>query len=81
MCDLSGRLFSVPPVTTGERVRRRIARKLLVWRLAPASLPAPPRDLTTHVGTSLERRAPRQRTPRVRSDRTISVSDHVWVSM
>ena len=29
----------------------------------------------------LERRAPRQRTPRVRSDRVISVSDHVWVSM
>ena len=28
MCDLSGRLFNVPPVTMGERVRRRIVRKL-----------------------------------------------------
>ena len=27
-CDLSGRLFSVPPVTMGERVRCRIVRKL-----------------------------------------------------
>ena len=81
ICDLSGRLFNVPPVTMGERVRRRIVRELPVWRPAPANPPAPPRDLTTHVGTSLERRAPRQRTPRVRSDRVISVSDHVWVSM
>ena len=81
MCDLSGRLFNVPPVTLGERVKRRIVRKLPMWRPAPANPPAPSRDLTTHVGTSLERRAPRQRTPRVRSDRVISVSDHVWVSM
>ena len=81
MCDLSGRLLNVPPVTMGERVRRRIVRKLLVWRPAPANPPTPSRDLTTHVGTSLERRAPRQRTPRVRSDRVISVSHHVWVSM
>ena len=80
MCDLSGRLFTVPPVTMGERVRRRFVRKLPVWRAAPANPPAPSRDLTTHVGASLERRA-RQRTPRVRSDRVISVSDHVWVSM
>ena len=28
MCDLSGRLINVPPVTLGERVRRRIVRKL-----------------------------------------------------
>ena len=77
MCDLSGRLSNVPPVTMGERVRRRIVRKLPVWRPAPANPPAPSRDLTTHVGTSLERR----RTPRVRSDRVISVSGHVWESM
>ena len=81
MCDLSGRLFSVPPMTQGERVIRRIVRKLPSWRPAPANPPTPSRDLTTHVGTSLERRAPRQRTPRVRSDRVISASDHVWVSM
>ena len=31
LCDLSGRLFSVPPVTMGDRVRRRIVRKLSVW--------------------------------------------------
>ena len=77
MCDLSGRLFNVPSVTVGERVRRRIVRKLPVWRPAPANPPTPSRDLTTHVGTSLERR----RTPRVRSDRVLSVSDHVWVSL
>ena len=79
MSDLSGRLFNVPPVTLGERVKRRMVRKLPMWRPAPANPPTPSRDLTTHVGTSLERRAPRQRTPRVRSD-VISVSDHVWVS-
>ena len=81
MCGLSGRLFNVPPITLVVRVKRRIVRKLLMWRLAPANPPTPSRDLTTHFGTSLERRAPRQRTPRVRSDRGISVSDHVWVSM
>ena len=27
MCDLSGRLFNVPPVTLGERVKRRIVRE------------------------------------------------------
>ena len=81
MCDLSGCLFNVPPVTMGERVRRRFVRKLPVWRAAPANPPTPSRDLTTHVGTSLEGRAPRQPTPRVRSDRVISVSEHVWVSM
>ena len=81
MCDLSGRLFSVPPVTMGERVRRRIVRKLLVWRVAPANPPTPSRDLTTHVGTSFQIRNPRQQTPRARSGRVVSVSEHVWVSM
>ena len=81
MCDLSGRLFNAALITVGGRVKRRIVRKLPMWRLAPANPPAPSRHLATHVGTSLERRAPRQRTPRVRSDRVISVSDHVWVSM
>ena len=81
MCDLSGCHFNVPPVTVGERVRRRFVRKLPVWRAAPANPPTPSRDLTTHVGTSLEGRAPRQPTPRVRSDRVISVSEHVWESM
>ena len=52
-----------------------------MWRPAPANPPTPSRDLTSQVGTSLERKAPRQRTPRVRSDRVISVSGHVWVSM
>ena len=80
-CDLSGRLFSVPPVTMGERVRRRIVRKLPVWRATPVNPAAPSRDLTTPVGTSFQIRKPRQQTPRVRSDRVVSVSDHVWVSM
>ena len=81
LCDLSSRLFNVPHVTLSERVKRGIVRKLPKW---PPTLDNPPtlsRDLTTHVGTSFERRAPRQRTPRVRSYRAISVSDHVWVSM
>ena len=65
----------------GERVRRRIDRKLPMWRPAPANPPTPTCDLNTHVGTSLERRAPRLRTLRVRSDRVISVSDPVWVNM
>ena len=81
ICDLSERLFSVPPVTLGERVRRRIVRKLPVWRAAPANPPTPSRDPTTHVGTSFQIREPRQQTPRVRSDRIVSVSEHVWVSM
>ena len=55
MCDLSGRLFNVPPMTLGERVRRQIVRKLPMWRPAPANPPTPSRDLNTHVGTSLER--------------------------
>ena len=42
---------------------------------------APSRDLTTPVGTSFQIRKPRQQTPRVRSDRVVSVSEHVWVSM
>ena len=61
MCDLSERLFNVPPMTLGESVRRRIVRKLPMWRPAPATPPTLSRDLTTHVGTSLERRAPHQR--------------------
>ena len=81
MSDPSGRLFNVPPVTLGERVKRRSVRKLPMWRPAPANQPTLSRDLTAHVGTSLERRAPRQRTTRVRSDRAISVSDYVCVSM
>ena len=81
MCDLSGRLFSVPPVTIGERVRRRIVRKLLVWRAAPAHPSAPSRDLTAHVGTFFQMRNPHQQTPRVRLDRVVLVSEHVWVSM
>ena len=40
MCDLSGRLFNVPPITLGERVKRRIARKLPMWRPAPANPPS-----------------------------------------
>ena len=51
-----------------------------MWRPAPANPPTPSRDQTSHVGTSLERRAPRQGTPR-----TVGSSDfcahHVWVSM
>ena len=31
MIDLSGRLFNVPPVTLGERVRRRIERTFPMW--------------------------------------------------
>ena len=81
MCVLSGRLFNVPPITLGGLVKRRIARKLPMWRPAPSNSPTPSRDLTTHVDASLERRAPRQRTSRVRSDRMISVSDHFWVRM
>ena len=73
MCDVSGRLFSVPPVTMDERVRRRIVRKLPVWRAAPANPSAPSRDLTTHVD-------PRQQTPRVRSDRVVPLFEHVWVT-
>ena len=68
-------------MTLCERVKRRIVRKLPMRRPALANPLTPSRDLTTHVGTSLEGRPPRQRTPRVRSDRVISVSDHVWVSM
>ena len=64
MCDLSGRLFNVPLVTMGERVRRRIVRKLPVWRAAPANPPTPPRDPTAHVGTSLLLREPRQHASR-----------------
>ena len=44
MCDLSGRLFNVSPVTLGERVRRRTVRKLPVWRLAHANPLTPSRD-------------------------------------
>ena len=65
MCVLSGRLFNVPLAIMGERVRRRIVRKLRAWRAAPANPPAPSRDPTTHFGTSLERRESRQRAPRV----------------
>ena len=81
MYDLSGRLFSVPPVTMGERVRRRIVRKLPVWQAAPAKPPPPSRDPTTHFGSSFQMRDPRQQTPRVQSDRVVSVSQHVWVSV
>ena len=81
MCDLSGRFFCVPPSTLGERVRRRIVRKLLVCRAAPVNPAAPSRDLTTFVGTPFQNRKARQQTPRVRSDRVVSVSEHVWVSM
>ena len=81
MYELSGRLFSVPLVTMGERVRRRIVRKLLVWRAAPANPSTPSRDPTAHVGTSFQMREPRQQTPRVRSDRVVSVCEHVWVSV
>ena len=52
MCDQSGRLLNVLPVTMGERVRRWIVRKLLEWRPAPANPPTPSRDLTTHVRAS-----------------------------
>ena len=68
-------------MTLDERVKRRIVRKIPMWRPAPANPPTLSRDLTAHVGTSLEGRAPCQRTPRVRWDRAISVSDYVWVSM
>ena len=64
MRDLRGRLFSVPLVTMGERVRRRIVRKLPVWRAAPANPPTPPRDPAAHVGTSLLIREPRQHASR-----------------
>ena len=72
MCDLSGRLCNVPLVTLGERVRRRMVRKLPMWRPAPVNSPALSRDLTAHVDTSLGRSAPRLRTPRMRSDRAMS---------
>ena len=58
MCDLSGRLFNVPPVTLGERVRRRIVRKLPLWRPAHVNPPALSHDLAAHVDTSLGRSAP-----------------------
>ena len=81
MCVLSNRLFNVPPMTLGERVKRRIVGKRPLGQPAPANTHTLSRDLTAHVGTSLEGRAPRQRTFRVQSDREISVSDYVWVSM
>ena len=81
MCDLGGRLFSVPPVTMGERVRRRIVRKLRMWRAAPANPCTPSRYQTAHDGTSFQMRNPHQQTPRVRSDRVVPVPEHVWVSM
>ena len=62
----------------GERVRRRIVRKLLLWRVASANLLTPSGDLTTHVGTSFQIRNPRKQTPRVRSDRVVSVFGRVW---
>ena len=68
-------------MTLGERVIRRIVRKLPMWQPALANRPTLSRDLTAHAGTSLERRAPRQRKPRARWDRAISVSDYVWVCM
>ena len=81
MCDLSGRLFDVPPVTMGDHVRRRVVQKEPAWRIAPANPLTPSHDPTTHIGTSLEGREPRQQAPRARSDRVFSVSEHVWVSM
>ena len=58
MCDLSGRLFNVPSVTLGERVRRRIVRKLPMWRPDHVNPPALSHDLAAHVDTSLGRSAP-----------------------
>ena len=55
--------------------------RLLAWRNVPAVLSAPSHNLTTHVGTSFQIRTTRQRTPRVRSDRVVSVSEDVWVSV
>ena len=46
----------------------------------PAVLSAPSHNLTTHVGTFFQIRTTRQQTPRVRSDRVVSV-EHVGVSM
>ena len=81
MRDLSGRLFNAPPVTLGERVWRRIVRKLPMWRSAPVNPLALSRDLGGHGDTSLGRSVPRPPTPRVQLDRAMSVSDNVWVSM
>ena len=61
MCDLSGHLFDVPPVTVGDHVRRRVVQIEPAWRLAPAN--------PLHIDTSLEGREPRQQGPRARSDR------------
>ena len=46
MCDLSGRLFNVAPMTLGERVKRWSVRKLPMWRPAPANPPTPSRNPT-----------------------------------
>ena len=37
MCGQSGRLFNVPPVTPGYRVKRRKVRKQPLWRPALAT--------------------------------------------
>ena len=67
MRDLSGCPINVPPMNLGERVKCRIVRKLPRWRPVLANPPTLSGDLTAHVGTSLEGRAPH----RIRSDRAI----------
>ena len=44
MCALSGRLFDVPFLTVGDRVRRRLVGELALWR--PPSIN--PSELTHH---------------------------------
>ena len=68
-------------MTVGDHVRRRVVQKEPAQRIAPGYLLTPSHDPTTHIGTSLEGREPRQQAPRARSDRVFTVPEHVWVSM
>ena len=81
VCDPNGCLSRILPVTLDERIRRQIIQRPPAWRTVLAVLSAPSHNLTTQVGTSFQIRTTRQQTPRVRSDRVVSVSEHVWVSM
>ena len=64
MCDLSGRLYNIPPVSLADRVKRRIVRKLPEWRPSPVHPSALLHHPETSVGTSRERRVSRWQTPR-----------------
>ena len=81
VCDPNGCLSRKLPVTLDERIRRQIIQRLLAWRTVPALLSAQSHTLTTHVGTSFQIRTTCMQTPRVRSNRVVSVSEDFWVSM